>query len=120
MGRMQFSFAVEKADDNGYHAVLHCGDQQRTVCRTTLPEIVGWFADHAGALCKESPYLPPQPQPYKQAPMVSPAQEPDATDPELADKMAERFSFNGSNGRAVVAFAFCTLASIGMAASRFV
>jgi hypothetical protein len=109
---VKVSVDIEKADDNGYSAVLRYGDgQQRTACRTTLPEIIGWVADYSGRICQESPYLPMAPAPYQEPVQVPASQDSDPPDPELLDK-ARRFSFSNGNGRAMVAFLFCSTAAL--------
>jgi len=124
MTRITLSLAVEKADDNGYQGLLQIGDVQRTACRSTLPELIGWFAHHAGGVCKESPYMPPQAVTPAHSAHSSLAEQPErfpnvVTGPEdqhldqsLLNKLQERMYGNGRAG--VVALLWLTAAALSV------
>jgi hypothetical protein len=109
---------IEKFDGGGYRSTVSAGDTKTTTGCTTLPEIVGWIALHAREVFGESPYVPPPREPY---PRNAQADLDVAADPELdgARAPARQFAFNGGSSSRIglVAFLWCTVASLSMGVS---
>jgi hypothetical protein len=116
MAGMKLTVEIEKFNEGGYRATILAADgESPTIGCTSLPETMGWVAYKTGRVCGESPFLPVQREPYREpqvaTPPALPTEEP--SDPELVDKIAQRFSYNIHNGgRAAVAFIICATAAL--------
>jgi hypothetical protein len=112
MKRTKFTLTIEKADDYGYSALLKMEDQERSACRTTLPEILGWVAMHVGTICKESPYqpqtssLPAQQEQIEPFPSIVAAMEHDRVtdpDPRLTQRIMDTVRSHGNGHMSALA-----------------